>query len=267
MIPGLHSAGEGRRSLTYSLVQNDVDIFVDMGSPTVIVDFDVYVSVGVIIGGTSYSGGAPGDPGPGEPSMDFRGFVAGSKATLYIDGRIQGRGGKGGDGMRGSLGHGPPPNTTAFDGGGGGGGVGSLVGVGGIASPDGTNGVTSGTASGSEGAGGASDLLNLREVLFSNYWGFNGGDAITADASISLLIHNFYGEIWGGGGGGPGGIHTSGHLDLPGGPGADAGVAALGYEAYLLDCTGGKAGYAIRSPGSVIFVSGGSDPNVKGTVG
>lgn len=241
-VPGLPTgAANSGGILILGQSQNDVDVFVSLNSPPYVSTFSVIVGAGIAIGSTSAL----------TPAMDFTGFAAGSTFNLINRGRI---GGAGGNGGRGGDGFGGLPN---FAGAGGGGGAGSVPGLGGGATPLGTVGQPGGALLG--GVHGTSLTASSPPFLFTEE-GQNGGDAILSGTFV-LNITNIEGEIWGGGGGGVGGFQPNPTL-FDGSNGGD--IATDCEHIGLLE--NGFAGYAVRGT-AVTFISGPSDPNVKGLVG
>lgn len=249
IVPGLPTPiADASQILNLSATENDVDVFARLGSPTYVVHPVIYVQSGVVIGSSDAATAA----------LIISGFASGSTFTLINEGRISGKGGDGGVGDDGK------DALQVRVGTGGGGGAGASVGIAGpVTSPAtlGTNG--SATLGGHEGANGISGPT---VPVKSATEGEDGGDAISCGA-FPLSITNANGEIWGGGGGGHGALWDVGSGDWH----AQLGLGGSGGD-IAEDCenigflTAGFAGYAVRGSAAT-FVSGGSDPNVKGTVG
>jgi hypothetical protein len=257
-VPGSPSAstGAGVINVTYTSSAANVDVFADAGSPTVIIKIGVTVEPGVVISSTDEA----------VPSMSMVGFAAGSSGTLLNQGLIQGKGGNGGDSRIIDS-----PGDTFSYAGGGGGGAGTDFGVGGVGLPidpasSGVDG-TSGTA-GVGGAGGVGDTVTPDPggAEQDATAGANGGDAISIGV-LNLIVYNLDSHIQGGGGGG--GSSTISSFSPEGGAGgglAAAGVAGEG-GGGTEPTAGGAGGYAIRGTGTITVTSGGSSPNIEGTIG
>lgn len=247
MLPGLMTAMSGDKYVVLSESQNDVDIHALLGSPSVPMRIKVVVTSGVIVGGTGAisTGGIP-------VSMTWGNLPEGSYVELLNLGRIQGKGGDGGRGQDGR-----PSGPTNEKGGGGGGGAGTQVGSGGSASSPATAGSdgtsSAGGAGGSNAVGGASQSV-------SGDGGEDGGVALVCGGIVTEIV-NANGEIWGGGGGGSGGGY--GFVGSPTAPGAGGGPGEDGTAGYFAPA--GSAGAAVLGS-SVTFLSGSSDPNVKGSI-
>lgn len=244
IVPGLPTgAGQSPNILVLGASENDVDVFARLNSPAYAFTGYIYVLPGVVIGSSSST----------TPGMDFTGFIAGSSFQLINEGRISGAGGAGGAGGDAYAG-------SAQVGAGGGGGAGTVVGAGGTATSPATAG-SAGTDS-TGGAHGTSAIAGGSPAFKATEEGENGGDAI-ASALVTLSIINANGEIWGGGGGGVGGFEPNPTLN-DGGDGGDAGEDAE----HIGLLASGFAGNAIRGDAAnITFVSGATDPNVKGDVG
>jgi hypothetical protein len=247
IVPGLPTGVPAQLIYRYATPTLDRDLFVDLGSPTDPVDVLVYVISGVIMGSTD----------TGNPALDLTNLPTGSTVQLVNNGLIEGRGGDGGLSWR---------EVSFGVSGGGGGGAGTLGGTGAIGTAAIPSTVGADGSSGSGGAGGTADNTggSFREPTN----GLPGGDAINA-GSIPLTVINS-GSIWGGGGGGGGGNRTDAFDERDGGAGGDSGQPGEQGQpipgGFFPGKPGGAAGYAIRGT-AVTVVSGGSSPNMEGTVG
>ena len=258
-VPGLPTgAGSGGPSLLYLGNINDVDVFADAGSPAGRVDITVRVGAGVLIGASTTAA----------PAMTFAGFTSGSTFRLDNQGSIVGAGGDGGD--AGAVG------DNDKIGGGGGGGAGIVVGTGGAghaAAP--TQAGANGTDKDGGGLGKAPgiDLGSGVPINLAATDGTVGGTAIDIGAH-DITIDNGLGEIFGGGGGGGGGKGHGTVANNFGGDGGGPGEAGLdggenpspGALDFTTSGVGAAAGAAIVGSGTIIWVAGGTNPNVKGAI-
>ena len=270
-IPGLphqRFAGSGL-AIGFTVDAADVDLHALLGSPTGATNIFVTVDAGVTLYSTVQL----------QPALDFRGFALGSTAVLINNGLIAGVGGNGGVSFAIEAG------TQEGAGGGGGGGAGYIPGTGsegrGVG-PDASVGADGTNTVG--GAGGALYFGNgvardtQPDIGTPNFFDGNaGGDAVDA-GDTQLVIRNALGVIQGGGGGGGGGGSTLlvGRSYYAGAGGSAPGVAGLTADPLVGSGfenppggAGGAAGFAVRrtASGSILFLDGGSPPNVIGPVG
>lgn len=202
----------------YTVSANNVNFFTDAGSP-VAGNYNIIVDPGVILGSTS----------TGTASAITGIFPGALKITVL--GRIQGKGGAGGDGIL-------ITGKFSIAGGGGGGGAGTDPGAGGDADPNATNG-SAGTATSGGSGGTTGSQVGVGSRAATN--GFPGGPALSL--SMSAYIDAF--EIWGGGGGGAG----DEGLGPPDG-GAGGGPGLPGEDAHSK--LGGIAGNAVSLNGNAV---------------
>lgn len=259
--------------LTLSVNESNVNAFRRLGSPSGVVDVAVVVGRGVLIKSDSTA----------MPALDLSGFASGSTVTLYNNGFIVGKGGRGGNspisvdigsadpwcfgiGRQGMAGgdaiKGPGSGCALFIvnangriwGGGGGGGSGG-------ASVDGDEQ----TPSGGPGGGGAGfGEAGLNATAFEH-----GGTSNTSSAASPGTI-----DLSGGDSGGSAGAGSSGNgYSGAGGDGGDFGAngtdgtAAATHDATMPPGSGGVSGKAVeQNSATVSFVSGSGSPNVKGAV-
>jgi len=266
IVPGLANAAtvEGNFATIHSdTTKQSVTLL--FGAPTSAVDVFLTVAHGVVCGSdNSFWPGLWVD------------LPSGSVVRLTNLGRITGKGGDGGNGHRGEdFFETGSTSPSLARGGGGGGGAGTTSGYGGGAdeSSSATNGVA-GTAT-LGGAAGANGIDADSYFLLATP-GRNAGDAIILNAGVELIITNVDGEIWAPGGGGtPGNFGTNiipyspgagGDIAMPGGNGNR--LTGSGYTGAPGPLTPGTAGYAVRGAvADITFISGGSSPELKGTVG
>jgi hypothetical protein len=197
-----------------SVSKNNVNFFTDAGSPAY-GNWNIIVDKGVILGSTS-TGTAAATTGV---------FPGALKITVL--GRIQGKGGDGGQGLL-------TVSKVSIAGGGGGGGAGTQVGSGGDSDPNGTDGFPGTPTSGGAGGSSGSQVGSLERNFGA---GRSGGPAL----SLSMSAFVAAGEIWGGGGGGAGSLSPITTGSGGGGPG----LAGVGLN-------GGPAGKAVVLNGNVV---------------
>jgi hypothetical protein len=247
-------------NITIAQNTENLNLFQLVGSPSAAVNVTLTINQGVRVIATD----------PQAYAIDLTGFTTGSVITLINNGYILGRGGNGGrgggygrggttlyGGLRGRPGggaiNGPGSGVTVnitnsgfiWGGGGGGGGGGANNPGGGTGSSDGGGG--GGGAGGSLGGDGATEYGSSASV------GNNGGDGTWLTSGAN-------------GAAGTGGGTTAGSS---GGNGGDWGTAgSAGINGSLTNGgPAGAAGPAINpNSGSINFVSGGSSPNVKGSI-
>jgi hypothetical protein len=253
-IPLLVRDGLEGLSIAYG-TSNDVDVHADIGFIIGPVSLTIFVPSGVTIGSTSIANAA----------LDLSGLYDGSRIMLVNQGTIEGKGGAGGDaGSNGLLG-------LRGSGGGGGGGSGTVGGTAGEgwANPPATDGTAGTSGVAGDGGPGQDDatMTTTRATL-------DGGPAKEAIfmGNSELTIVNAGASIFGGGGGGGGGGYRDGNYRA-GGDGGGPGVVGLdgdGATNPVLGSpargVGGPPGFAIRHSGDVIFISGGTSPNVEGDI-
>lgn len=268
----------GDYDLLLDASEKNVDLFRRLGSPVIVATWEVAISPGVIIHTDTH----------GVPALDIGGaFPSGTIINILNQGYIVGRGGDG-DGAQVAMDDdgsqqfcwalrskhkdgsdaviGPPTGTTVnftnalgYIWGGGGGG-----GAGGAASNGSFDDAAGGAGGGGAGNGkGGSGFLGQTEVSAGSVLGEGGTDGrIKLDATNS--------------GGAAGAAQTSGGFAGAGGAGGDFGSAGSagtsaggGSTSNVLAATaGGAAGRAVSSGygGTITFVSGGTAPNVKGSL-
>lgn len=180
-------------TLILSASQNNVNLWNEFGTPAAADLYTVRILPGVIVGSTSVA----------QPAMTTTpNFTAGSTFLILMegDGRVQGKGGDGGDG-RWVTGL---PTAAA----GGGGGAGTLPGLAGLQRSthfpptDGTD------LAG--GAGGFASTYTGGAEIDPNTVGEDGGDAIHTWYDIEIeATFGADGAVWGGGGGGRGSFNDN----------------------------------------------------------
>ena len=272
-VPGLSAIDGSGLAVSYLSTQVDANAFVDLGSPGGAVDVTVYIGASAELRATT-----------GNPGLDLTGFGAGTRIRVINKGTIYGHGGAGGRGEEGARcvdGTAQTFFTTRFQGGGGGGGAGFNGGAGGAAVSPATAGL-----SGTSSAGGTAGLDGVPGGGLTPFVETDGaqpgGDAISV-GDLFVEIDNADGFIYGGGGGGSPGIYLweengefpnvtyeagdgggLGEDGLPHVKGPDVGSWVVPPPAVWLQP--GAAGFAVRGS-AVTFLSGGSAPNVLGSVG
>lgn len=222
--------------------QNNYDPYAAAGRPpsdSNVAEFVIHIADGVVLGSSSIA----------EPALKITddwptGAVI--RIQFHGTGRIQGKGGAGGEGSPDeSFDAGPAGGAYLPAGGGGGGGAGAQPGAGGKGSPgDGQDGT--GTSGGVGGVGGGND----RTLSLSS--GHAGGTALEVERDVTLDASEAGadGSVWGGGGGGGGGswIERGGNGGDPGQAGA-TGEGALG-------ASGGAPGSSIEDNGHTVTIIG-----------
>ena len=253
----------------------DTNLFQYLGSPGSAGTFNITIAAGVVCRSTN----------PGNPALDMTGFASGSIVNLINLGYILGTGGDGGGGAAcgttGSAGDAVPyaftgkngkpggdalkgpgsgstlnvTNASGFIWGGGGGGGGGGASGSGINSTGNGGGGGGGAGGGRGGDKGTGDCYNGDHSSNDGAYGSNGPNGTF--------------------GTGGAGVSSGGGSSAAGANGGDWGAAGTaGGTATLVIGThpaapgnGGAAGKAINvAGGTVNFVSGSSNPHVKGNV-
>lgn len=263
MIPGLTSPiiQGGAVSLVYSSSALNVDPWVELGSPAVAVNANIYVGAGAVIGAADCTA----------PAMLLR-FWDRSVINLFIAGTVGAAGGKGANGDRGR----DNGSGSSFVGGGGGGGAGTNPGAKGNSADlvyeadDGAAGTTT-----TGGAGGQSN--------FGSYSGGSIPNSSTLGSRINQTARNpaimvwptfghyltvniwLSGSLSAGGDGGRGGYQDA---HLPGG--AHDGENGEDLPAYYDPASGGLTDHPViwQFPTfvTVNIKAGGSYPSIRGRV-
>ncbi len=265
-VPGLSSALlMSGRNVFYSTSQNDVDPWVDAGSPSSAVIANIFVGAGVVIGASLPSG----------PAMYLR-FPTGSVVNIFVAGKIGAAGGHGGGGDRGRRNSNP---SSTFVGGGGGGGAGTEPGPGGAravepdpdaaTASDGSPGTaTTGGLAGSNDFG--SDIPN--SIVYTpgsviNRIAYNPAILIWPVDGSSFTVNIWNGgSIFAGGNGGLGGFQDAG---LPGGanlPEDGEDLPAYADLAPGVGVTDHPAIWSRQGQVTLNLKSGTAHPSIKGRV-
>lgn len=269
-VPGERTINVGTEALVTGSFAN-IDVYELIGSPGGAQTLTFTLSRGSRVYSNS----------PTQPALDFSSFPGGSAITFVNQGKVMGRGGRGGPGgytwrigssdagFKGTNGQaggtaikGPGAasslvidNGAGFIWGGGGGGGG-----GGVSSDDGSNLANGGGGGGGAGGGPGAPGGQLADVE---------GTAITP---AGIGVDGTYASS-GAGGAASNGTNTGTATGGNGGAGGDwgtagsAGASPTGQARDIAGGTAGAAGLAVdQNGGTVTFSSGNSAPRVKGAI-